>query len=146
MKEDGINQIIRNVRMLVQFGNLYSKKLNNSHQVTLPQLNVLLELHNQGPLPLSTIAKRIMVERSTVTGIVDRLVHKSLVKRVRNSQDRRFVMVGLTDMGKRFATSAPPSIPPRFVNSLRNLPIEDLKQIVECLSKLTSMLDEAILE
>ncbi|MBW2742622.1 MAG: MarR family transcriptional regulator [Deltaproteobacteria bacterium] len=66
-------EIIFSIRKLMQAGEFYTKELNKKYQVSAPQLNCLLSLYENGPLPPSQIAKHIMVKSSTVTGIVDRL-------------------------------------------------------------------------
>ena len=65
--------IIFSIRRLMQAGELYTKELNKKYQISAPQLNCLLTLYENGPLPPSRIANHIMVKSSTITGIVDRL-------------------------------------------------------------------------
>jgi len=91
--QDPIREIIYLIRRLMQAGELYTKELNKKYQVSAPQLNCLLARYENGPLNLSQIAKHIMVKSSTVTGIIDRLEQKMLVRRVRNSPDRRIITI-----------------------------------------------------
>jgi DNA-binding MarR family transcriptional regulator len=50
---------------------------------------------------MTEIAEQAMLSLSTVTGLVDNLVAKSLVRRERSEQDRRVVRIELTDEGKK---------------------------------------------
>ena len=75
---DQIREIIYQIQRLMQAGELYTKELNKTHEVSVPQLNCILALYEHGPLPPSQIAKHIMVRSSTVTGIIDRLEQKGL--------------------------------------------------------------------
>ena len=79
----------------------YTKEINKKYNVSAAQVNCLLALHEYGPLPPSQIAKTILVNSSTVTGIIDRLEQKGLVERQRISPDRRVITVQLTESGKR---------------------------------------------
>lgn len=143
---DQTKEIIFLIRKLMQGGELYTKELNKKYHVSAPQLNCLLTLYEYGPLPLSQIAKHIMVKSSTITGIIDRLEQKGLVTRVRNSQDRRVITIELTETGKKLTQNAPPPIQQKIVDGLKRLPEGEIEQIVLALTKLTSMLDVQDLE
>ena len=139
--EHRTKEIIFSIRKLMQAGEFYTKELNKKYQVSAPQLNCLLSLYENGPLPPSQIAKHIMVKSSTVTGIVDRLEQKGLVKRFRNSPDRRIITIELTDSGKNLAKNAPPPIQQKIIDGLKKLSKDKLDQINLSLTKLTDMLD-----
>ncbi|MDY6836735.1 MAG: MarR family transcriptional regulator [Thermodesulfobacteriota bacterium] len=143
---DPVKQIIYQIRRLIQARELYTKELNKKYSVTAAQLNCLLALHESGPLPLSHIAKLIMVKSSTVTGIIDRLEQKGLVERVRTSRDRRVITIQLTEAGTRLANNAPPPIQQKIMDGLKKLPKEDIERIVTGLNMLTTMLDVQDLE
>jgi DNA-binding MarR family transcriptional regulator len=105
--QDLVRGIVYQIRRLMQAGELYTKELSKTHQVSAPQLHCLLALYEHGPLPPSQIARHIMVKSSTVTGIIDRLEQKGLVTRLRNSPDRRVINIELTETGMRLAQNAP---------------------------------------
>lgn len=144
--QDRIREIIYLIRRLMQAGELYTKELNKKYQVSAPQFNCLLALYENGPLPLSQIAKHIMVKSSTVTGIIDRLEQKGLVQRVRNSHDRRMITIELTETGNALAQNAPPPIQRKIVDGLKRLPTSEIERIVGGLNMLTHMLDVQDLE
>jgi DNA-binding MarR family transcriptional regulator len=141
-----VREIIYQIRRLMQAGELFTKELNKTYQVSAPQLHCLLALQENGPLPPSQIARRIMVKSSTVTGIIDRLEQKSLVERLRNSPDRRVITIQLTEAGKELAKNAPFPIQHKIVDGLKKLPEKEITRIITSLSKLTRMLDVQDLE
>ncbi|MBN2516122.1 MAG: MarR family transcriptional regulator [Deltaproteobacteria bacterium] len=143
---DEIKDLIYQIRRLMQAGSLYTKELNRNYQVSAPQLHCLLTLYEVGPLPPSHIAKYIMVKSSTVTGIIDRLEHKGLVRRTRNSPDRRVINIELTDKGKTLAENAPSPIQQKIVDGVRRLPKSKIEEIIHNLQLLTHMLDVQDLE
>lgn len=145
-QHDQVREIIYLIRRLMQAGSLYTKELNKNYQVSAPQLNCLLVLYENGPLPPSRIAKLIMVKSSTVTGVIDRLEHKDLVKRMRNSPDRRVINIELTDAGKTLAQNAPPPIQQKIVDGLKRLPQNKMEAIAHNLQLLVYMLDVQDLE
>ena len=133
--------IIYSIRRLMQAGEHYTKELNKIYNVSAAQINCLIALHENGPLPPSQIAKHIMVNSSTVTGIIDRLEKKDLVKRLRISLDRRVITVELTKAGKILAENAPPPIQQKIVDGLNTLSLEEIEKIAFTLKQLTDMLD-----
>jgi DNA-binding MarR family transcriptional regulator len=144
--KDPIRDIVYLIRRLMQAGEFFTKELNKTYQVSVPQLHCLLALYENGPLPPSQIARYIMVKSSTVTGIIDRLEQKGLVARLRNSPDRRVITIELTEAGKVLAKKAPPPIQQKIVDGLKKLPKEEIEHIILSLSKLTHMLDVQDLE
>jgi DNA-binding MarR family transcriptional regulator len=143
---DRTKEVVWLIRRLMQGSSLYNKELNKKYQVSAPQLSSLLALYENGPMPPSQIAKYIMVNSSTVTGIIDRLEQKGLVERSRISPDRRVITIALTEKGEELAKNAPPPIQKKIVDGLKKLPPDETEQIVQALSKLTYMLDVQDLE
>jgi DNA-binding MarR family transcriptional regulator len=139
-------QIIFSIRRLIQASELYSKELNKKYQISAAQLNCILTLFEHGSLPLSQIAKHMMVKSSTVTGVVDRLENKGLAERMRNSPDRRVITIRLTEAGKKLAQNAPPPIQQKIIDGLKKTESTKKEQIVNALNTLTDMLDVQDLE
>ena len=142
-REHKTKDIIHSIRRIVQAGEHYSKELEKAIGVSTPQLACIQVLHEQGPLPLSKIAKQIMVNSSTVTGIIDRLEKKDLVNLVRDPRDRRMITIELTGTGAKLAEKAPPLIPFTIMQGLKSLPEEDFNKVVYGLHKLATLLDNA---
>lgn len=139
-------EIIYSIRRLMQAGELYTKELNKIYNVSSAQLNCLLALYENGSLPPSQIGKQILVNSSTVTGIIDRLEQKGLVRRLRISQDRRVITIELTKNGKVLAENAPPPVQQKIIDGLNKLSEKQIDQTAAILINLTDMLDVQDLE
>jgi len=142
----GKKEIIYSIRRLMQGSERYTKEINKKYNVSAAQVNCLLALHEYGPLPPSQIAKMILVNSSTVTGIIDRLEQKGLVQRQRISQDRRVITIQLTESGKTLAENAPSPIQQKIIDGLKKLNPQEIEHIVNALNMLTNMLDVQDLE
>jgi DNA-binding MarR family transcriptional regulator len=68
--------------------------------LTLPQMVTLFAIHQRGACRMGALAEATQQSGGTITGIVDRLIHEGLVKRVRSNGDRRVVKVALTPAGE----------------------------------------------
>ncbi|MER7821457.1 MULTISPECIES: MarR family winged helix-turn-helix transcriptional regulator [unclassified Streptomyces] len=68
------------------------------HGLTSTQARVLAQL--DGPVPMRGLATLLVCDASNVTGIVDRLEARELVRREPNPADRRVKNVVATDAGR----------------------------------------------
>jgi DNA-binding MarR family transcriptional regulator len=64
--------------------------------------NALMALHNSAGHVMEPceLAERLLVSRPSVTGLLDTLQAKGLIERRRHAEDRRRVIVRLTDQGR----------------------------------------------
>jgi len=69
-------------------------------ELTVTQLRVLFILRETPGAPAGLLAEQLRVTPPTVTGLVDRLVRMSVVRREEDSRDRRLVRNVLTDRGQ----------------------------------------------
>ena len=67
--------------------------------LTISQFGVLEALLHKGPLCQRDIAAKILKSSGNITMVIDNLERRGLVKRVRDSLDRRYLTVHLTDDG-----------------------------------------------
>ena len=77
----------------------------SSLELTLSQYRVLGIL-GDGQEAASVLADKLAVSRPSVTGVVDGLVARGLVRRDHRGSDRRRIDVGLTDEGRRLLATA----------------------------------------
>ncbi|OGR94130.1 MAG: hypothetical protein A2016_05125 [Elusimicrobia bacterium GWF2_62_30] len=86
---------------------LNDKKLINIFSAFSPQeFHVLMTVGHAGNCIMSDIAARMQLSLSSITGIVDKLEAKKIVRRVRSGEDRRIVQVVLTDEGNKVYQTA----------------------------------------
>ncbi|MFP4476083.1 MAG: MarR family winged helix-turn-helix transcriptional regulator [Desulfatibacillaceae bacterium] len=71
--------------------------------ITATQALVLNSLFEQDRIPSHVLSNKLRITSATTTGILDRLVRSGLVERIPNPEDRRAVLVCLTDKGREVA-------------------------------------------
>ena len=74
--------------------------LGKPYMITPPQWFTLSTLASEQDLPIGTLAQRLTLDASVVTGIVKRLEQHSLVERVHDRTDYRLVRLHLTAEGQ----------------------------------------------
>ena len=76
-------------------------KQGSFKDLTVNDMHVIEAIGVGFPQNMSTVAKALMVTTGTLTISVNGLVKKDYVERVRSEEDRRVVLVSLTEKGKR---------------------------------------------
>ena len=69
--------------------------------ITINDMHVIEAVGTGDPKPSSVVAKRLSVTMGTLTKSVDRLVRNKYVLRERSEEDKRLVLLSLTERGKR---------------------------------------------
>ena len=82
-----------------------------------------------------TLAGLIAYDRTTITGVVDRLVQKGLMSRQESSRDRRARELTITDAGKRTLRSITPAVEAAQRTMLRGLSDKEAKELVRLMQK-----------
>jgi DNA-binding MarR family transcriptional regulator len=77
-----------------------STELFGDEGITEPQLQALELLSEKGPLLMREISEAMFVTPANITGIIDRLEEKKLVKRTSRKEDRRASVIEITPEGK----------------------------------------------
>ena len=75
-------------------------------ELSISQFGVLEALYHKGPLCQRDIAAKILKSTGNITMVIDNLEKRGLVRRLRDSQDRRYLAVHLTDAGLEVAAKA----------------------------------------
>jgi DNA-binding MarR family transcriptional regulator len=143
MPEQFSTQIMMRLRQIFQEMSRHSKYIQENYKVTVPQLLCLREVYEHGPISIGALTKIVFLNNSTVTGIVDRLEKRELVKRNRISKDRRQVHVEITDIGTQFIHEAPEPLQTRFIERLKELDEEKVTLILWALEMLVDLLGPA---
>jgi MarR family transcriptional regulator, lower aerobic nicotinate degradation pathway regulator len=75
------------------------------HSLSITQARLLGVLRDRTPT-MQELAKLLGLDKSSVSGLVDRAERRGLVVRVPSTEDRRAILVGLTDHGRSLVSRA----------------------------------------
>ncbi len=132
--------VTKRLREIAHAFNIHSKYLQERHDITIPQVICLREVHEHGPVTLKELTQIVALNNSTVSGIVDRLERRELLTRLRSDRDRRQIHLQITEKGVRFLTEIPPPVPARFVEAVQRLPQKDVDRIIWAVDTLAAIL------
>jgi DNA-binding MarR family transcriptional regulator/GNAT superfamily N-acetyltransferase len=145
-KKEILDDVLVALRRIVRSIDLHSKKLVQSHNLTIPQVLLLREIQRGGRLSLGDLAKKASLSNATVTGIIDRLEAKNLVKRVRSETDRRQVFVEIMPEGAQMLTAMPPLLQENFLRKLKELEKWEQAQVLSSLARVASLMNAEEIE
>ena len=97
--------------------------------LTFPQYNVLRILRGAGTEALScgTISQRMLTRDSDLTRLLDKLDERGLVKRLRDSRDRRMVTAEITEPGRQLLRRLDGAIDRVHRDRLKHIPRKQLE-------------------
>jgi len=130
---------------LVRTESLVAAEVNGRFRrfgLTGSTFNVLMILNN-APDPLSPhqLGERLLVTRGTVTGLLDTLQRQGLVRRIPHPDDRRMLLIELTDTGRTVLRRTWRTHFPAQTEMMAVLSDSEKETLVRLLGKLQSHLE-----
>lgn len=133
--------ILQSIRRIIRAVDIYSRKLRSQYELTSPQLVCLRAVVEHGPLTVTEIAHQVFLSPSTVVGILDRLEARGLVKRERDTIDRRVVHILPTPSGRQVVTRAPSALQDGLHDALKGLPKLEQATIALALKRVVDLME-----
>lgn len=109
------------------------------YDVTPVQYGVLKCLWHQDGQNPSQIAGSLFLDTSTVTGILDRMENKGMIKRIADPNDRRSIKVVLTEQGRQLEEPVTKVIDEENKKVLCALNEEEQVKLMEYLNRISSI-------
>jgi DNA-binding MarR family transcriptional regulator len=128
-----LDRVARNLREI-------KRKTVNQVELTPPQYQTLRLLWDQDSQPFKDLAAGNGCTRPTMTGIVDTLEKNGLVTRQPNPDDRRSLLVTLSEKGAALEDSAP-DLERIYAGCCMGLSADEFQQLGLLLEKLDRSLD-----
>jgi DNA-binding MarR family transcriptional regulator len=93
------------LRALIRSLGLLERSEAGCCEMTLSQCNALIEIGRAGVLSVNQLADRLNLDKSTVSRSSDKLVLDGLLLREEDPNDRRYVVLKLSDEGTKTYTN-----------------------------------------
>ena len=116
---------------------LLEDELFGRHGLTAQQYNALrlLRAAHPGKVPTLNLASRLVSRAPDITRLLDRLHERSLVERERPADNRRTVMVGITDAGLALLDELDVEVRDCHLRQLGHLEQDEMRTLVDLLAK-----------
>ena len=105
------------------------------HDLSIIQTRLLGILRDRRPT-MNELARFLGLDKSSVTGLVDRAERRGLVARVPSTTDRRAVLVSLTDDGRSLVSQAAAHFEADVLALLSHLPSRERDTLSRIISRL----------
>ena len=108
-------------------------KVAAAHDLSLTQLRLLAILRDRRPR-LSEVADYLGLDRSSVSGLVDRAVARGLIERVADPEDRRASRLDLTRAGRELAHAGEEEVRANVAPMFSRLDAQERTQLMRLLA------------
>jgi len=112
------------------------RQIVKKDNLTPPQYSILNQLWESDGKQFKELASACCCSPSTITGVVDTMEKNHLVYRDSNPEDRRSLLVKLTEKGKKIEDGTPP-IKIILKNCCEGFTAEDVDGLTQLLNKLS---------
>jgi DNA-binding MarR family transcriptional regulator len=112
-------------------------------EVSHAQMELLIELSEQGPLSAGDLALAAQLTPATVTQMLDHLAASGHVQRTRSSTDRRVVVTTLTAQGEEKVRAKRALWQQRWETVLADVNAKDLRTTTRVLERLNAVFEDA---
>lgn len=104
--------------------------------LTISQFGVLEALYHLGPLSVGQLGEKILKSSGNMTMVVDNLERQGLIERQRQSNDRRRIVVSLTEKGMNLVELLLPAHVQGVIQTMDALSREEQEQLAALCRKL----------
>lgn len=140
-KTKAIRDLVVSIRLLLRAVQTDTLKFSKEFGLTGPQSMVLRVLADGGDMSSAELSRKLYVTPSNITGIIDRLERKELVERIRKREDRRVVLITLTEKGGQTAANLPDPIETILISRLYDMAPDRIEEMADCLHEVLELID-----
>ncbi len=127
--KDTIADIEKEFRYIAGIVKQKGREILHNYPITAPQFIALQFLLEYGDLTLGELSNKIHLAFSTTTDLVDRMERNEIVKRVKDSKDKRVVRIHLLEKGEQIIKEVVKKRQQYLGEVLTNVSEEDIEQL-----------------
>lgn len=138
-----VDEVGERVQNLVRLMQVFERDEVKPYGFTTSQAYVLLTIRGSGSMTMQELSEELNLDRSTMTRVVKNLVRDGWVIRERNEEDRRQVMVTLSEKGTEISGELHHSVSEYYQKIIRHLPEGRVEEVLESIDFLTRAFEKA---
>ena len=128
--------LIRELASSYQAFEAYSGQHIRSFGLTTCQFDIIATLGNTAGLSFRELGSKTLITKGTLTGVVDRMAEKNLVRRIADPDDGRSQIVVLTEQGEALFANVFPRHLQYLNEAFSTLGADEIKQMQQMLHRL----------
>jgi Transcriptional regulators len=142
MKNHLSNELRELLRILIRDLGILEKSDASCCGISLAQCHAIVEIGRADKISLVDLAEILGLDKSTMSRTINNLVDAGLVLRDLDMENRRYVIIQLTDNGKSIYQNTEESMNSYYQDVFNSIPEDKREQIIESLQLLTSAVEE----
>jgi MarR family transcriptional regulator, 2-MHQ and catechol-resistance regulon repressor len=128
--------LLRELAGAYQAFEMYSSAHIRTLNLTPPQFDIVATLGNTPGMSPKELGEKTLITKGTLTGVVDRLADKGLVRRSASTSDKRSQIVQLTPQGEELFARIFPAHLTHMERAFAPLPPDELAGMTASLQRL----------
>ncbi|AEY67626.1 MarR family transcriptional regulator [Clostridium sp. BNL1100] len=129
------------IRILVRDLGILEKSDASCCGVTITQCHAVVEIGRKGKISLVDLAGLLGLDKSTMSRTINNLVESDLVLRDLDSENRRYVIIQLTENGRNVFKNIEESMNGYYKSIFNSIPENKRSQVMESLQLLTNAVE-----
>ena len=120
--------------LYIELTSFYKNRID-LHGASFQQMIAIIVIPIEG-IEMSVISKKLGIDNSTATRLIDRLVLKNWVLRSKEEEDKRITMVELTEEGEKMQVLYEKELDKSGEAIMKIVSLNDRQQLIEAISRL----------
>ncbi|BCJ94713.1 hypothetical protein acsn021_22820 [Anaerocolumna cellulosilytica] len=137
METRGNNVLRELLRILVRDLGILEKSDASCCGISIAQCHAIVEIGRRGRITLVELADLLGLDKSTMSRTINNLVEADLVLRELDMENRRYVIIQLTDNGRTVFKNTEESMNSYYQSIFSSVPEDKRNQVLESLQLLT---------
>jgi DNA-binding MarR family transcriptional regulator len=105
------------------------------------QMGLLFQISKENRRPMSYYSEKMMIPKSNLTVISDKLIKEGFVERSFDTEDRRVIILALTPKGEEYINENFERIRKGMTERLNSLNNDDIKRLNELIEEMKGIFD-----
>ncbi|MBS4538990.1 winged helix-turn-helix transcriptional regulator [Clostridium sp. D2Q-11] len=143
MEQCCIKEVRETTQKMVRVFQLFERDQIKVSGFTTSQCYSLIELLKSDGLTMNELSERMNLNTSTMTRIVDKLVRDKYLVRERYQEDRRVVVVKLSEKGRKASLDLNERLNQYYEKIIENLPEGKVEEVLDSVSLLLNAFEKA---
>ncbi len=129
--------------LLAHLRNYYFRPAEQIARIQLApaQFHAISVLYRKGPLPMGELAAEMKISKQQLTPLVSRLIEEGMALRKQDQNDRRIVLIQLSEKGRSTFSQLGAKIRNNFQDKLGRLSDSDLNELKQLLHRVRALIE-----
>ncbi|UVI28420.1 MarR family winged helix-turn-helix transcriptional regulator [Paenibacillus spongiae] len=128
-----IQAMMVEMRLVQQKSKAFVDRLTSNDVLSQNHIMLLMDLKLNGNMRITDISERFFITAGAATSMCDKLEDQQLVCRIRTKEDRRVVLIGLTEAGEK-----------KVSEIFSRIPEDKLRKIADVFRQVNVLMDQII--